>query len=246
VKKSKIILDLTYKVYNQGEFIEHLQKQIEAGERQLDSMNRSLAGLQAELQDEQFTVRELRQFIRKLEAQNEAMRNDAELTEQVKQAEIKPAPADTAETVIDWNIDDLNLSVRAYNVLKREGVHTVRDIIDRGFEAVSTMRNMGDRATQEIVDKLDEYGLSFHTQTVAPVPVKTTAPKKPMDRPKGNTSWKLIINRLLEEPAGTKIHVTNAPKKSAVQTAVRKYQLQYEYKGNELYVWYAPSMELGR
>jgi len=71
---------------------------------------------------------------------------------------------------------------------------------------------------------------------------KSTAPKvKHMTTTRkrtGNTSWKQIIERLLEEPAGTKVHVHNPPVKSAINTAVRKYQLQHEYKDGNLYVWY--------
>jgi hypothetical protein len=100
---------------------------------------------------------------------------------------------------------------------------------------------------RETMEKLESLTESVNTQQAwhdavpklvpAPEPAKvkhmTTTRKRT-----GNTSWKQIINRLLEEPAGTKVHVHNPPVRSAINTAVRKYQLQHEYKGGDLYVWY--------
>jgi hypothetical protein len=54
----------------------------------------------------------------------------------------------------------------------------------------------------------------------------------------GVTSWKQVVNRLLEEPAGTKVNVPSYASTEAVRMAVKKYQLQHEYKNNQLYVWY--------
>jgi len=71
-------------------------------------------------------------------------------------------------------------------------------------------------------------------------PVTPTAPKVKVERTRAQKnmriSWKKVVDKLLEEPAGTKLHVPYAP--PTASKSVHRYQLQHEYKGGELYVWY--------
>jgi len=58
-------------------------------------------------------------------------------------------------------IEDLNLSVRSYNCLKREGVNTVGDLIQRSEQELTDIRNFGQKSIDEVKSKLDELGLSL-------------------------------------------------------------------------------------
>lgn len=58
-------------------------------------------------------------------------------------------------------IEDLDLTVRAYNVLKREGVRVIADILAFSEEDLAGLRNLGQRGTDEIRTKLEEVGLSL-------------------------------------------------------------------------------------
>ncbi len=58
-------------------------------------------------------------------------------------------------------LDDLGLSTRSYNCLKRAGCDTIRDIAKLGYEGLTKVRNLGKLCMQEIIDKLDEYGYNM-------------------------------------------------------------------------------------
>ena len=57
------------------------------------------------------------------------------------------------------NVEDLGLSVRAYNILMRAGVLTVGDIRDLGLEGLRFVKNMGSKSIEEIVAVLKEYDI---------------------------------------------------------------------------------------
>lgn len=59
------------------------------------------------------------------------------------------------------DIEDLDLSVRAYNSLKRAGYDTVSDIIDAGSDKLIKTRNLGKRCFDEVVSKINELGFEF-------------------------------------------------------------------------------------
>ena len=59
------------------------------------------------------------------------------------------------------DIEDLDLSVRAYNSLKRAGYDTVSDIIDAGPDKLAKTRNLGLRSFDEVVDKIEALGFKF-------------------------------------------------------------------------------------
>lgn len=59
------------------------------------------------------------------------------------------------------SIDDLDLTVRSYNCLKREGVETVRDLVKLSEQDLTNIRNFGVKSIEEIKDVLDDLGLSL-------------------------------------------------------------------------------------
>ncbi len=70
---------------------------------------------------------------------------------------------DEVEDVTDMNIDELELSVRSFNCLKRAGINTVRELCDRTPEDMMKVRNLGRKSLDEVLAKLKELGLSLNT-----------------------------------------------------------------------------------
>jgi len=71
-------------------------------------------------------------------------------------AEDESAPSDYAIT-----IEELNLSVRSYNCLKREGVNTVGELVEKSEPELVDIRNFGQKSIEEVKAKLEELGLSL-------------------------------------------------------------------------------------
>ena len=69
--------------------------------------------------------------------------------------------AEEIKDIRDKSIDELDLSVRSYNCLKRAGIETIGQLISKSFEEIARIRNLGKRSTSEIKDKLMQYGLGF-------------------------------------------------------------------------------------
>ncbi len=63
--------------------------------------------------------------------------------------------------VLDINIDELALSVRSYNCLKRAGINVLGDLIKMTESEMKSIRNLGQKSADEIKEKLSEHGLSF-------------------------------------------------------------------------------------
>lgn len=63
--------------------------------------------------------------------------------------------------VLDMPIEDLDLSVRSYNCLKRANIQTVQELIDRSEEDMNKIRNLGKKSLKEIKEKVVELGLSY-------------------------------------------------------------------------------------
>src|SRR5947208_3215365 len=61
-------------------------------------------------------------------------------------------------------IEDLNLSVRSYNFLKREGINTVGDLVQRSEQELMDIRNFGQKSIDEVKGKLEELGLSLREE----------------------------------------------------------------------------------
>ena len=68
---------------------------------------------------------------------------------------------DTQEKVLEMNIDELELSVRSYNCLKRAGINTVEELCNKTSDDMMKVRNLGRKSLEEVLAKLDELGLSL-------------------------------------------------------------------------------------
>lgn len=84
------------------------------------------------------------------------------LTDHAKDAEIMVEKEETKkEKVLEMTIEELDLSVRSYNCLKRAGINTVEDLISKTEEDMMKVRNLGRKSLEEVVQKLDVLGLAL-------------------------------------------------------------------------------------
>ncbi len=67
----------------------------------------------------------------------------------------------TKEKVLDLTIDELDLSVRSYNCLKRAGINTVEDLINKSEADMMKVRNLGRKSLEEVIAKLASFGFSL-------------------------------------------------------------------------------------
>lgn len=65
------------------------------------------------------------------------------------------------EKVLEMTIEELDLSVRSFNCLKRAGINTVEDLINRSEEDMMKVRNLGRKSLEEVIWKLASLGLSL-------------------------------------------------------------------------------------
>lgn len=85
-----------------------------------------------------------------------------DLSENAKTAEIMiEKEDDEKEKVLEMNIDELELSVRSYNCLKRAGINTVEELTNRTAEDMMKVRNLGRKSLEEVLGKLKELGLQL-------------------------------------------------------------------------------------
>ena len=68
---------------------------------------------------------------------------------------------DDKAKVLDLTIDELDLSVRSFNCLKRAGINTVEDLINKSEEDMMKVRNLGRKSLEEVIAKLDSFGYSL-------------------------------------------------------------------------------------
>lgn len=86
-----------------------------------------------------------------------------DLSENAKSAEIMvETESDEKEKVLEMNIDELELSVRSYNCLKRAGINTVEELCNRTSEDMMKVRNLGRKSLEEVLAKLKELGLQLN------------------------------------------------------------------------------------
>ncbi len=86
-----------------------------------------------------------------------------DLSENAKTAEVMVEKEnDEKEKVLEMNIDELELSVRSYNCLKRAGINTVEELTNRTAEDMMKVRNLGRKSLEEVLAKLKELGLSLN------------------------------------------------------------------------------------
>ncbi len=65
------------------------------------------------------------------------------------------------DKLLETPIEDLELSVRSYNCLKRAGIHTVADIVNKSEQDMIKVRNLGKKSLDEVINKVAELGLEF-------------------------------------------------------------------------------------
>ena len=71
---------------------------------------------------------------------------------------------DKQQQVLKMVIEDMDLSVRSYNCLKRANIHTVEDLTKKTEEDMLKVRNLGRKSLDEVIHKLESYGLSLSKQ----------------------------------------------------------------------------------
>ena len=85
-----------------------------------------------------------------------------ELNSAAEGIEIGPSPTDAAAAAdMALPIEDLELSVRSYNCLKREGIHSVGELVGRSEADLMDIRNFGAKSIDEVKEKLGELGLAL-------------------------------------------------------------------------------------
>ncbi|HJA39600.1 MAG TPA: DNA-directed RNA polymerase subunit alpha [Candidatus Brevibacterium intestinigallinarum] len=85
-----------------------------------------------------------------------------ELNVEAEGIEIGPSPVDAAMAAdLALAIEDLELTVRSYNCLKREGIHTVGELVARSEADLMDIRNFGQKSIDEVRQKLGELGLNL-------------------------------------------------------------------------------------
>lgn len=70
---------------------------------------------------------------------------------------------DKKEKVLEMTIEELDLSVRSYNCLKRAGINTVQELSEKSVEDMMKVRNLGKKSLEEVERKLSDLGLGLRT-----------------------------------------------------------------------------------
>ncbi|MGP3778933.1 DNA-directed RNA polymerase subunit alpha [Halanaerobium saccharolyticum] len=84
------------------------------------------------------------------------------LTDEIEDVEIMvEVEEEEKDKILDTTIEELELSVRSSNCLKRAGINTVEELVDKTEDDLMKVRNLGKKSLQEIKDKLDELDLDL-------------------------------------------------------------------------------------
>ena len=93
---------------------------------------------------------------------NEHLNLFVDLSDEAKNAEIMVEREETIkEKVLEMTIEELDMSVRSFNCLKRAGIDTVEDLINRTEEEMMKVRNLGKKSLEEVIHKLHSLGLDL-------------------------------------------------------------------------------------
>ena len=84
-----------------------------------------------------------------------------DLTEHVSSVEIMVEKEEKKEKVLEMTIEELDLSVRSYNCLKRAGINTVEELANKSEDDMMKVRNLGKKSLEEVIQKLEELGLGL-------------------------------------------------------------------------------------
>ena len=71
------------------------------------------------------------------------------------------AKQDLGRQIREMSIEDMDLSVRSYNCLKRANIHTIDDLTKKTEDDMLKVRNLGKKSLDEVIYKLGTYGLSL-------------------------------------------------------------------------------------
>ena len=82
-------------------------------------------------------------------------------TGETREVVISPDLSDKKEKLLEMNIEDLDLSVRSFNCLKRAQVNTVEDLVNKTEEDMMKVRNLGRKSLEEVICKLESMGFSL-------------------------------------------------------------------------------------
>ncbi len=93
---------------------------------------------------------------------NRQLNHFAQLSEETGSTEIHEKKEESGkEKVLEMTIEELDLSVRAFNCLKRAGVDTVGDLVNKSSEEMMKVRNLGKKSLEEVVSKLQSLGFDL-------------------------------------------------------------------------------------
>ena len=96
---------------------------------------------------------------------NEHLNLFVDLSDEAKNAEIMVERAETKkEKVLEMTIEELDMSVRSFNCLKRAGIDTVEDLTNRTEEDMIKVRNLGKKSLEEVIQKLHSLGLDLRRE----------------------------------------------------------------------------------
>ena len=70
-------------------------------------------------------------------------------------------PVDESGKILEMTIEDLDLSVRSFNCLKRAGINNVADLVEKSEDEMMKVRNLGRKSLDEVKKKLEELGMSL-------------------------------------------------------------------------------------
>ena len=96
---------------------------------------------------------------------NEHLNLFVDLDEQAANVEIMVEKGDNPqEKVLEMTIEELDLSVRSFNCLKRAGINTVEDLINKSEEEMMKVRNLGKKSLEEVISKLRSLGFDLNSE----------------------------------------------------------------------------------
>ena len=96
---------------------------------------------------------------------NEHLNLFVDLSDEAKNTDILVEREETKkEKVLEMTIEELDMSVRSFNCLKRAGIDTVEDLINRTEEDMIKVRNLGKKSLEEVIQKLHSLGLDLRRE----------------------------------------------------------------------------------
>ena len=96
---------------------------------------------------------------------NEHLNPFVDLSEEANVVEIMVEKDDQSQAkVLEMTIEELDLSVRSFNCLKRAGINTVNDLIEKSAEEMMKVRNLGKKSFDEVREKLHSLGYELNSE----------------------------------------------------------------------------------